>query len=275
MGDGSGKRAFRVAYDGREYHGFQRQPDVETIEAVVFRALSELTVPLSDGVPVEYSSAGRTDAGVSAIAQTMSFNCPEWLKPRVLNSVLPRDVRVWAWVDVSDSFNARYSAGQRTYKYYLHVPCGARDGRVERVASMLSGEHDFQRFTADNERTRRPVSLRVVRDGEFLVLTVRAAGFPRQFVRRVASYLTSVAKGDADIPSVEAVTDMDREGIPRIPPASPEPLVLHEVSYEIDFAIDLDAYESARRIFTDRWSSILSQTRMIESIVTFFDNRSE
>lgn len=272
MGDEYRNRAFRVAYDGRDYHGFQRQPDVETIEGVVFRALSELNVCLSDGVPAEYASAGRTDAGVSAIGQTISFSSPEWLKPRVLNSVLPLDVRVWGWVDVPSSFNARYSAGQRTYKYFLHAPCESRDSRVAQVASVLSGAHDFQRFTADNERTNRAVSVQADRDGAFLVLTVRAAGFPRQLVRRVASYLKSVSNGDTGIPSVEAVVDMDRDDIPRIPPAPPEPLLLRDVSYEIDFQVDTEAFESTYRVFTDRWTALASQTRLTRGVVSFFES---
>ncbi len=271
MGD-DGKRAFRVAYDGRGYHGFQRQPDVETIESVIFRGLSELDVRMDDGVPGEYSAAGRTDAGVSAVAQVICFESPAWLKPRVLNSVLPSDIRVWGWVDVPGEFNARYSAGAREYTYYLHAPCESRDRAVNQVTNTLSGEHDFQRFTADNERTTRTISVQAERDLEFLVLTVRAAGFPRQLVRRVASYVEMIADGESSSPTVEELVDSDRDDIDRIPTAPPEPLVLTGVAYEVDFQMDQAALDSAQRVYADRWSSLVAQSRMAESLVSYLKN---
>lgn len=274
MGERS-RRAFRVAYDGRGLRGFQRQPDVETIESVIFRGLSELDIRLDDGVPEGYSAAGRTDAGVSAVAQTICFNSPEWLKPRVLNSVLPRDIRVWAWVDVSGEFSARYSAGQREYTYYLHVPCAARDSVVEQVVTRLSGEHDFQRFTADNDRTTRTISFHVERDGEFLIFGVRAEGFPRQLVRRAAHYFGVIAEGNTEVPTVEELVDVDRDDIARIPPAPPEPLVLTRVLYDVDFQIDEVARESAQRVYEDKWTSLAAQTRMTNSMLSFFETARE
>lgn len=269
------RRAFRVAYDGRGFRGFQRQPDVETIESVIFRGLSELDVRLNDGVPDGYSAAGRTDAEVSSVAQTICFNCPEWLKPNVMNSVLPREIRVWAWVDVPGEFSARYSAGQREYTYHLHVPCAAGDSVAKRVATRLSGEHDFQRFTADNDRTTRTISFQAERDGEFLILGVRAEGFPRQLVRRVAHYFGTIAEGDAEISTVEALVDGERDDIARIPPAPPEPLVLTGVSYDVDFQIDEVARESAQRVYEETWSSLVAQTRMSNSLVSFFETTRE
>jgi tRNA pseudouridine38-40 synthase len=275
MSGGYGKRAFRVAYDGRGYRGFQRQPDVETIESVIFEGISELSIRMDEAVPEQYSAAGRTDAGVSAVAQTICFHGPEWLKPRVLNSVLPSDIRVWGWVDVPSDFNARYSARTREYEYCLHAPVRERDDDVHRVASRLSGEHDFQRFTADNERTIRTISVGVDRDHEFLILTVRAAGFPRQLVRRLAHYIRMIAEGDPGVPSVKELVDEDWDMEARMPPAPPEPLVLTDVSYEVDFQVDETALASAVEVFTAQLSSMAAQTRMTESILSCLNDADE
>jgi len=75
-------RAFRVAYDGEPYRGFQRQPHGDTIEDALFEGLRALGVGFRDGSPAGYAAAGRTDAGVSARAQTVAFEAPDWLSPR-------------------------------------------------------------------------------------------------------------------------------------------------------------------------------------------------
>ena len=104
-------RAFRLAYDGTGYRGFQRQPHGETIEDAVFEALAELGVEFEDGAPVGYAAAGRTDAGVSARAQTVAFEAPEWLGPAALNAELPREVRVWGHADAPEGFQAFSALG--------------------------------------------------------------------------------------------------------------------------------------------------------------------
>ncbi|MFB6218385.1 MAG: tRNA pseudouridine(38-40) synthase TruA, partial [Halobacteriaceae archaeon] len=63
-------RAFRLAYDGRPFHGFQRQPDVPTVEGALLDALDALDIPFAGDTPSGYAAAGRTDRGVSAVAQT-------------------------------------------------------------------------------------------------------------------------------------------------------------------------------------------------------------
>ena len=82
-------RAYRLAYDGAGYRGFQRQPHGETVEDALFGALRDLDVAFVDGSPVGYTAAGRTDAGVSARAQTVAFEAPEWLRPRAFDAELP------------------------------------------------------------------------------------------------------------------------------------------------------------------------------------------
>jgi tRNA pseudouridine38-40 synthase len=241
-------RAFRVAYDGRPFHGFQRQPDVPTVEDAIFDALGELGV--ADGNPGGYAAAGRTDAGVSAVAQTVAFECPDWLTPAALNAELPASVRAWASAEVPEGFHATHHAESRAYVYHLYAP-DADLGRAEAALDRLRGEHDFHNLTPDDENTVRELKVGVRREAEYLVFTLCAGGFVREMVRRVVSLVHAVATGDAEVSKVERVLGPGTvEGPEGVPPAPAYPLVLVDVAYPmLDFSADEEAAASAREVF--------------------------
>ncbi|WP_160134975.1 tRNA pseudouridine(38-40) synthase TruA [Halococcus salsus] len=244
-------RAFRVAYDGRPYHGFQRQPTVPTVEGALFDALGDLGVlDAAADKPSGYAAAGRTDRRVSAVAQTVAFDVPDWLVPRALNSELPESVRAWAHTDVSPGFHATHDAVSRTYTYHLHAPA-AEVGRAREACSQLAGEHDFHNLTTDDRNTVRALDVRVEPDGEFLVLTVRAGGFSRNLVRRVGTLVRGVAVGAASVETIDRVLAPEPlDGPEGVGPAPAEGLILTDVEYpELDFEVDEAAAASARQVF--------------------------
>jgi len=269
-------RAFRVAYDGRHYHGFQRQPNVPTVEDALLDALREQgALGSADAAetaggrdtPPNYAAAGRTDAGVSAVAQTVAFDAPDWLTPRALNGALPGGVRAWAAAEVPDDFHATHHATARTYRYHLFAPpaegsAGAEgastaadaaatadtppaptdtpgapaptvdDDRVHAALAALSGRHDFANFTPDESGTERDLTATATRAGPFLVVEVAAGGFPREFVRRLVTLVRAVGVGDASLATVERALDPEPlPGPEGFGPAPPEPLVLRDVAY--------------------------------------------
>ena len=241
-------RAFRVAYDGRPFHGFQRQPDVPTVEGRLFDALRDLGV--ADGKPEGYAAAGRTDAGVSAVAQTVAFECPDWLTPAALNSELPATIRAWASAEVDGDFHATHHAAFREYVYHLYAPDA--DLSLARAAlSELSGENDFRNLTPDDENTIRELRGEVRREEEYLVFRLRAGGFVREMVRRVVSLVRAVATGDAELAKVETVLGPEKiDGPKGVAPAPAYPLVLVDAAYpELDFSVDEAAAASAREVF--------------------------
>lgn len=242
-------RAYRLAYDGTAYRGFQRQPHGETVEDELFGELGSLSVT-DGGKPEGYAAAGRTDRGVSALGQTVAFEGPEWLTARALNGELPAAVRAWAHADVPDDFHARYDAVARTYTYHLHAP-GADLGRAQRAAGLLSGHHDFHNLTLDDEGTERTLAVGVDADGDYLVFHLRAPGFARQLVRRVVSLVASVARGERPPAFVERVLSPERvDGPEGVAPAAPEGLVLLSVAYpEATFTVDEVAAQSAHTVF--------------------------
>ena len=282
-------RVFRVAYDGREYAGFQRQPHARTVADELLEGLAEHgLVERGNGsthaTPPGYAAAGRTDAGVSAVAQTVAFEAPTWLTPRAFNGHLPGSVRVWAAADVADGFHATHDAVRRTYRYHLYAPASDGDGadgtagaggnetteaaesarrdpehavdddRFRAALARFDGEHDLHNLTTDETGTVRDLDARVTREGDALVVELSADGFPRALVRRVVAAARAVGRGTADLAWIDRL--LAAEPIPGdrgVGPAPPEPLVLWDVIYpDVRFAVDREAAESARVAFGER-----------------------
>lgn len=278
-------RAYRVAYDGRAYHGFQRQPQVPTVEEALFSGLRDLGLEFEDAPPA-YAAAGRTDRGVSALAQTVAFDAPDWLTPRAFTTQLPADVHVWASAAVPEDFHATHDAISRAYTYYLHAPepshdLGSvtapedqpdRDGepataRTEEIEARLSGEHDFHNLSAEGDGTVRDLSVTSTRSGEYRVIQVRAGGFPRQLVRRLVSLYDRVRRGEDTLEFVDRVLSPEPLlGPDGIEPAPPHPLVLTDVEYGIDFESDSTAAELAREALSAQARRDRTRATALESI---------
>ena len=258
--------AYRIAYDGRPYHGFQRQPDVPTVEDAMFDTLRDLGV-FSGDAPPDYAAAGRTDAGVSAVAQTIAFDAPEWLSPAAFNAELPADVRAWARADAPDGFHATHDATAREYVYHLYAP-DADAERARTALDALRGEHDFHNLTPDDEGTVRNLSASLAVDGDYLVLTFRAGGFARQLVRRLVSLVRAVATAEAAMEKAERVLAPEPlPGHEGVPPAPAYPLVLVDAEYpDLEFAVDEDAAESARAVFGGKRAEWRTRARVAGEI---------
>lgn len=257
-------RAFRVAYDGRPYSGFQRQPDVPTVEDALFDALRDLDVlDAADDAPPNYAAAGRTDAGVSALAQTVGFAAPDWLTPAAFNGTLPATVRAWASADVDEGFHATHDATRRTYRYHCYAP-DLDDGRARAALDRLAGEHDFHNCTTDDAGTVRRLDTDCRRDGDFLVLTLSAGGFARHMVRRLVSLVRAVGSGESSIERIDRVLGPDPvDGAAGVATAPATPLVLADVAYpDVSFTLDGDAAGSARGVFDERRATALTAARV-------------
>lgn len=259
-------RAFRLAYDGGAYHGFQRQPDVPTVEDALFTAIRALDIGTNG--PQGYTAAGRTDAGVSAVAQTVAFTCPEWCTPRALNGELPDTVRSWAMTAELDSFHATHDAIRREYTYHCYAP-ELDDMRCRRAGTRLTGEHDFHNLTTDDRGTVRDLSISTVRDGDYLIITVRSDGFPRGLVRRLVSLVRAVGSGDAPLSKVDQVLGPDPiDGPLGVPPAPAYPLVLTAVEYEVGFDTDSRAVADTRDRFGDHRIEHTTRARVADTILS-------
>ena len=245
-------RAYRLAYDGLPYHGFQRQPDVPTVENTLLDALTALGVTEDGTTPPGYAAGGRTDASVSALAQTVAFEAPEWLSPSAFNSELPESVRVWARTDVPAEFHATHWATERHYTYFLSAH-DVDESLARRAVEALSGEHDFHNLTPDDTGTERDLTVTLDPEDSFFVLQFRASGFPRQLVRRAVTLIGDVARKQRPLSFVDRVlSDEVLSGPDGVGPAPPAPLVLTNISYpSIRFIDDASAARRTRELFTE------------------------
>jgi len=159
-----------VAYDGTEFHGWQRQPGCRTVQGVLEAALAAL-LELEE---VRLQGAGRTDAGVHARGQVASFRAqtpiPGAALKHALGPCLPRDVRVLASASAPDDFDARRSALARRYSYRLlraedpleerfawrprHWP---EPAALEAATRVLEGRRDFSSFRSTGSSESNPV----------------------------------------------------------------------------------------------------------------------
>jgi tRNA pseudouridine38-40 synthase len=202
--------ALGVEYDGRDFHGWERQKHARSVQACVEQGLSKVA-----NHPVSTVCAGRTDARVHALAQVVHFDTQALRNERswVLgaNSNLPDDTSVLWARQVDDSFHARFSATGRSYHYVILnrlVRPAALRGRVtwqplpldevvmNSAAQLLLGEHDFSAFRASGCQAKSPVrtlrELNVTRRGEYVVLQVSANAFLQHMVRNIAGVLMAI-----------------------------------------------------------------------------------
>jgi tRNA pseudouridine38-40 synthase len=178
-----------VEYDGTGFHGWARQPGERTVEGELRRALGELYGPV-EGLAV----AGRTDAGVHALANVVSVELeggpPLDRAAEALNAVLPEDVAVIRSEQAADTFHARFDARSRSYRYLvrrrrersaleakraLWWPRPFDVAAADASAQSLLGEHDFRAFTPTD--TQHDVFVRVVKQVRWVELDEDVAAF--------------------------------------------------------------------------------------------------
>jgi tRNA pseudouridine38-40 synthase len=202
--------ALVLAYDGSGFRGFARQPGARTVQGVLEDALERLL-----GGPPRISVAGRTDAGVHAEGQVVSFQAdaePERIQ-RALNGILAPEVVVREARRAPDGFDARRSATAREYRYRIRAaglpnpftaryewyrPGAYRLTAMRRAARDLVGEHDFASFCrppGDGSSTvRRLERLSVRREGDLMEVGARAGAFLHQMVRSLVGTLVAVGE---------------------------------------------------------------------------------
>lgn len=244
-----------IQYDGTDFHGWQIQHGLRTVQGELTRALS-----LLDGREVVVHGSGRTDAGVHAEGQVASVHLQRDITPdklrNAINGNLPLDVRVLFATVAPDDFHARYSAFSKTYLYrvvhgQVMSPFWSRYAlqearpldlqRLRLCASLFLGEHDWTAFSAaqsDAEsRVRKVIELQI-EDGwdgrglcHLISFRVTANGFLRYMVRSIVGKLLAVGRNEID---EETVAREIREGRrePAGPTAPAHGLTLKSVQYD-------------------------------------------
>lgn len=237
-----------IGYDGSDFHGYARNPGVRTIQGELESALSKIV-----GHEVKTSVAGRTDAGVHARGQVVSFVVGTDLDlervERSLRSMLGPEIATESLTIVDDQFSARYSARARHYRYSVddtpvadpllrkavwHVEGPLDVAAMNRAAAAFVGPHDFASLCRAQEgrTTERTVfDASWTRTDGLVVFEVVASAFCHQMVRSMVALCVDVGRGrlDADeVPAIIAALDRNAAGRGAAPPHG---LVLISVDY--------------------------------------------
>jgi tRNA pseudouridine38-40 synthase len=240
-----------LAYDGTDFHGWQVQPGVTTVQSELERVLSGI-----EGSPVAVHGSGRTDAGVHALAQVAAFSLENPIPcdnlRRAVNRLLPRDIRVLDVQEASLDFHPRFAARRKTYEYRIfrgetcspfernyvyHYPYPLDVEKMRALAPLLEGEHDFSAFAAADAKDElgrskvRCISLsRLERQTDRVLYRVTGNGFLKHMVRNIVGVLLEAGKGNLDSAALEARLQPDC-AIPSGPTAPARGLFLMSVEY--------------------------------------------
>ena len=199
-----------IEYDGKDFNGWQKQPNKLNIQGEIERAIEEIT-----GEKVELIASGRTDAGVHAIGQVANFKIEKDIPiekiPYALNSKLKKSIRIKEAEEVPEKFHSRYTCKKKTYRYVInnsvqgtaiyrnlqyHFPEKLDQNKMNEAAGYLIGEHDFKSFKASGTSSKSSVrtifDAKVTREGELVIIELTGNGFLYNMVRIIAGTLIDV-----------------------------------------------------------------------------------
>lgn len=208
---------FDVAYDGTDFHGWQVQPNLPTIQGTLEEVIGAI-----EGVPVNVAGSGRTDAGVHAYAQVAAVSINNPIPPAnfrwAVNRQLPRSIRISNVLEVAEGFHPRFDACGKVYEYRIfrdeicppfqrhfvyHHPFPLNEEAMAAAAALLVGEHDFGAFAASDDsdranrsKVRQIFSSTLTRSGEVLTYRVGGSGFLKHMVRNIVGVLLQVGRGN-------------------------------------------------------------------------------
>jgi tRNA pseudouridine38-40 synthase len=206
-----------IAYDGTDFHGWQVQPELATIQGTLEQVFAEI-----EGRAVHVAGSGRTDAGVHALRQTAAVSLANPIPlsnlRKAANRLLPPSIRVLTAEEAAAGFHPRYDAISKTYEYRIfrgevcpplewryvhHYPYLLDVERMIALAGLIEGEHDCGAFAAADERqldstVRTIFSSRLEIQNERLVYRVSGSGFLKHMVRNIVGTLLEAGKGNLD-----------------------------------------------------------------------------
>lgn len=238
-----------IEYDGKEYNGWQKQPNKLNIQGTIENAIYQITAE-----EVELNASGRTDAGVHALGQVANFktnsNLPIEKFPIALNSKLKKSIVIQKAEEVEEKFHARYNCKQKTYRYIInnsrqgtaiyrgleyHVSVKLDIPAMKKALAYFEGEHDFKGFKASGTSSKTSVrtiyKAELIEQGDRIILELTGNGFLYNMVRIIAGTIVEVGLGKInpeEIPEIIQSRDRQRAG-KTLPPYA---LYLVKVEYE-------------------------------------------
>ena len=211
-----------LEYDGTRFAGWQVQPEARTVQKVTEEAIEKVLRH-----PVRLIAAGRTDAGVHAKGQVVSFKTPSEIETgalkKTLNGILPRDVTVLELTGTHENFHARFDATARTYRYTLsdrrlsigrayawHVPYKLDRVLLETSTRALSGHCDLRGFSKghdDGDFSTVIMKNQWTFDDNLMIFEIKAIRFFHHAVRSIIGSAVEVARGKTSAGLIERILE--------------------------------------------------------------------
>ena len=237
-----------IEYDGKEFNGWQKQPNKLNIQGEIERAIEEIT-----GEQVDLYGSGRTDAGVHSLGQVANFKTNSKLPIEkvaiAINSKLKKSIRIKKAEEVSENFHSRYNCHKKKYRYIInnssqgsaiyrgleyHVSQKLNVEKMKKAIKFFEGEHDFKAFkssgTSSKSSVRTIYNAELKQNGERIIIELTGNGFLYNMVRIISGTLLEVGLGNIkaeDIPNI--IESKDRKMAGKTLP--PHGLYLVEVMY--------------------------------------------
>jgi len=209
----------KLAYDGTDFHGWQVQPGLTTIQGTLEAVVAEI-----EGGPVHVAGSGRTDAGVHALEQTAAVSIrnpiPVANLRKAMNRLLPASIRVLSAEEAAPDFHPRFQALAKSYEYRIlraevcqpwewryihHHPYPLDLDRMLACVPLIEGRHDFTAFAASDARDEEGQSKvrtifcsRLEALPDRLLYRVRGSGFLKHMVRNIVGSLLETGRGNLD-----------------------------------------------------------------------------
>lgn len=239
-----------ISYDGHNFMGFQRQPDLRTVQGEIERILTKIF----DKETV-ITASGRTDAGVHAFNQVITFEPSKEIELNrlrySLNCLLPNDIHVNEIREVDDNFHPRQSAVSKVYRYLINMGEAnpfyenyryelKRKLDIEKMkdaSKLFVGTHDFKNFTTKKEDLKNFIrtinSLKIFQNGDEITIEITGDGFMRYMVRMIVGTLIMVGLNKETRDFIKQRLDSERHEVV-IYKAPSNGLYLVKVNYEED-----------------------------------------
>lgn len=218
-----------IEYDGKEFNGWQKQPDKLNIQGTIEKAIEQIT-----GEVVDLNASGRTDRGAHAYGQVANFktnsNLPIEKFPIALNSNLKKSIRIKNAEEVEENFHSRLSCKRKTYRYVInnskygtaiyrnmetHIPVKLDVEKMQEAVKYFIGEHDFKAFKASGTSSKS--SVRTIFDAkviqapdERIYIELTGNGFLYNMVRIIAGTLVEVGMGKMEPSEIENIIKSEK-----------------------------------------------------------------
>ena len=247
------RTALKIGYIGTNFHGFQRQPDLRTVEEELIYHLRKLGY-IDDLKKSRFRIAGRTDAGVHSFGQVANFktnsNIPISKMALAINSQVKNSIRIVKAEEVDENFHSRYCCKRKTYRYVInnsvcgssiyrnleyHMPIKLDVDKMKKAIKYFEGEHDFKAFkssgTSSKSSVRTIYKAELKQDGDRIIIELTGNGFLYNMVRIISGTLVDVGLGKIAPDSIpEIIEKKDRTKAGKTLP--PQGLFLLKVEYE-------------------------------------------